>query len=171
MRLDWSYDSAFRFFPVQPDVDFGYCLHPADLAVNKILTLAGRTEIRDFLDLIYLDRTYLRVGALAWAACGKDAGYTPPLLLDQVNRHVRFQENDLKGEHLARPLDLHELKREWLAVKDRAELLCARLPAEELGCLYLNAANQPVTPDPDNPDSSSLKRHRGSVRGAWPIIS
>src|SRR6516225_6353012 len=25
VRLDWTTDSAFRFFPAQPDEDFGYC--------------------------------------------------------------------------------------------------------------------------------------------------
>jgi hypothetical protein len=171
VRLDWATDSAFRFFPVEPDEVFGYCLHPADLACNKVLALAGRTEIRDFLDVIYLDKTYLGLGAMVWAACGKDAGYTPGLLLDLANHHVRFQPNDLKSESLARPVDLHELKKQWLAAREHAEDLVSRLPEEELGCLYLNAANQPVTPDPDEPAFASLKRHQGSVRGAWPRIS
>src|SRR5262249_15644758 len=74
-RLDWSSDSAFRFFPVEPDELFGYALHPADLAANKILALAGRSEIRDFLDILYLSGSYLGLGAMVWAACGKDPGY------------------------------------------------------------------------------------------------
>jgi hypothetical protein len=171
LRLDWSHDSAFRFFPAQPDADFGYCLHPADLAANKVLALAGRTEIRDLLDVLYLDQTFLSLGAMAWAACGKDPGYTPPLLFDQMSRHVRFQQSDLQGEYLAHPVDLQELKKHWLAARDQAEALCARLPAEELGCLYLDADNRPVTPDPDSPAFPTQKRHRGSVRGAWPTFS
>src|SRR5947207_2948122 len=155
VRLDWTNDSAFRFFPVQPDEDFGYCLHSADLAVNKVLALAGRTEIRDFLDMLFLDETYLSLGAVIWAACGKDPGYTPSLLLDQTNRHSRFQESDLKAENLARAVDLRELKKQWLAARERAERLCARLPEEELGCLYLDPGNNPVTPDPDSPDFPS----------------
>lgn len=171
LRLDWTTDSAFRFFPVQPDDDFGYCLHPADLATNKVLALAGRTEIRDFLDILLLDSSYLSLGAIMWAACGKDPGYTPALLLDQTNRHSRFQENDLKSEHLARAVDLKELKRQWLAARERAERLFERLPEVELGCLYLDQDNQPVTPDPDSPTFAELKRHFGSIRGAWPTIS
>jgi hypothetical protein len=50
--LDWTTDSAFRFFPAQQDEDFGYCLHQADIAINKVLALAGRSEIRDFLDIL-----------------------------------------------------------------------------------------------------------------------
>jgi Nucleotidyl transferase AbiEii toxin, Type IV TA system len=171
MRLDWSYDSAFRFFLVQPDSDFGYCLHPADVAVNKVLALAGRNEIRDLLDILFLDQTYLSLGALMWAACGKDPGYTPSLLLDQANRRAIFHESDLKGEHLARPVDLRELKKQWLSSRERAEALFERLPEEELGCLYLDAHSKPVTPDPQNPKFPSLKRHFGSIHGAWPTIS
>jgi len=106
IKLEWSSDSAFRFFPVQEDEEFGYCLHQADLATNKVLALAGRSEIRDFLDVIQLDREYLSLGALIWAACGKDPGYTPSKLLDMANRHSRYQEGDLKGENLTRQVDL-----------------------------------------------------------------
>jgi hypothetical protein len=170
-RLDWSHDSAFRFFPVEPDDEFGYCLHRADLAVNKALALAGRTEFRDFLDILYLDTSYLSLGAIVWGACGKDPGYTPSLLLDMANRHVCFQESDLGGEILARPFDLKDLKRQWLEARERAESLVLRLPEHELGCLYLDTENKPVTPDPDNPNFTCLRRHLGSLRGAWPKIS
>jgi hypothetical protein len=171
LRLDWTTDSAFRFFPVQEDEDFGYCLHPADLATNKVLALAGRSEIRDFLDVLQLDQNYLTLGTLMWAACGKDQGFTPAMLLDETNRHSRYRENDLQSENLARPVDLKELKRQWLAARERAERLFARLPGEELGCLYLGRENRPVTPDPDISEFHTLTRHFGSVRGAWPTIS
>lgn len=171
LRLDWTSDSAFRFFPVQPDEDFGYVLHPADLATNKVLALAGRTEIRDFLDMLLIDATYLSLGAAVWAACGKDAGFTPALLLDQANRHSRFQESDLLGQRLAQPIDLKELKKQWIEARDHAETVFGQLPGGDLGCLYLDQANQPVTPDPASPDFGQLRRHFGSVRGAWPVIS
>jgi hypothetical protein len=170
-RLDWSYDSAFRFFPVETDAEFGYCLHRADLCVNKALALGGRSEIRDFLDLLYLDASYLGLGAMVWAACGKDPGYTPDLLLDMASRHIRFQEVDLKAERLAHPLDLRELKKRWIGARENAEKLLLRLPERDLGCLYLDAENVPVTPDPDTPEFSNLKRHFGCVRGAWPKIT
>jgi hypothetical protein len=171
VRLDWTTDSAFRFFPVEEDKDFGYCLHRADLATNKVLALAGREEIRDFLDIIYLDSSYLDLGAIVWAACGKDPGYTPSLLLDLTNRHVRFHERDLAAENLNRPIDLRDLKKQWIAGRERAEDLIAKLPGEELGCLYLDHENKPVMPDPSDPSFPLLRRHFGSVRGAWPKIS
>ncbi len=45
-------DSDFRFYPTQPDPEFGYVLHPADLATNKIMAAAGRREPRDIVDLV-----------------------------------------------------------------------------------------------------------------------
>jgi hypothetical protein len=171
VRLDWSTDSAFRFFPVQPDEEFGYCLHKADLATNKVLALAGRSEVRDFLDILLIDRTYLNFGAVVWAACGKDPGFTPALMLDQTNRHSRYQESDLRGENLVRPVDLRELKRQWLEARTRAERLCEELPSVELGCLYLDADRNPVSPDPSSPDFPKWTRHFGCVKGAWPRIS
>jgi hypothetical protein len=170
-RLDWSYDSAFRFFPAEPDADFGYCLHRADLAVNKALALGSRSEIRDFLDILYLDANYLKLGAVLWAACGKDPGYTPDLLLDLASRHVRFQETDLRGEMLAHPLDLRDLKKQWILARENAEKLFPRLPEPDLGCIYLDAANLPVNPDPATSEFKTLRRHFGCVRGAWPNIT
>ena len=109
VRLDWTTDSAFRFFPAQRDEDFGYCLHMADLATNKVLALVGRTEIRDFLDILQLDQAYLSLGAIIWAACGKDEGWTPDYIVDMANRHSRYQEGDLRNLNLVRKVDLKEL--------------------------------------------------------------
>jgi hypothetical protein len=171
LRLDWTTDSRFRFFPVQPDADFGFCLHWADLATNKVLAMAGRSEARDFLDILYLDEKCLSVGALVWAACGKDPGFTPGLIMDQLNRHSRFRQADLESENLVQAIDVTALKAKWLAARDRALRLFDRLPAEELGCLYLDPTNAPVTPDPESSDFARLIRHWGSEFGAWPAIS
>ena len=171
VRLDWSFDSAFRFFPAQSDEDFGYCLHPADLATNKVLALVGRSEIRDFLDTLQLDRWYLSLGAIVWAACGKDPGFTPQRILDMANRHSRYQESDLRSENLVRQVDLKELKEQWIEARERAEALFERLPSEEIGCLYLDQESRPVTPDTSRLDFPRLIRHRGRPGGAWPNIA
>ena len=46
-----------------------------------------------------------------------------------------------------------------------------QLPAADLGCLYLDAGQNPTTPDPTGPTFSNLTRHFGCVRSAWPRIS
>lgn len=171
LRLDWVFDSSFRFFPVLPDPDFGWCLHPADLATNKCLAVAGRAVIRDYLDIVHLHDSYLSLGALCWAACGKDRGFSPWSLLDFAKRHMHFRDEDLATEHLAKPVSLSDMKEHWCAAVAQAEELFARLPAADVGCLYLDAGLQPVTPDPTAAGFGLLRRHFGSVRGAWPQVS
>src|SRR5262245_31666386 len=53
--LQWAFDSAFRFFPLVEDSEFGLALHPFDLAVNKVLALVGRAMPRDWVDIIECD--------------------------------------------------------------------------------------------------------------------
>ena len=171
LKIEWAQDSAFRFYPVQEDERFGYRLHDADAAVNKVLALAGRSEIRDFVDVLHLDRNYLPLGALAWAACGKDPGFTPEFLLEHAARHAAYTQTDLDRLSLREPLDLGILKRRWLAALEHARTLVTALPADEVGCLYLDADGRPAAPEPMAADFRSLTRHRGCVRGAWPTVS
>lgn len=165
LKLEWAQDSAFRFFPVEADPLCGYRLHDADAATNKLLALAGRSEIRDFVDVLHLDANYLSLGSLAWAACGKDPGFTPDFLLDQASRHTAYTQSDLDRLSLRKPLSLTELKVTWLAALDAAKELIASLPAEDVGCLYLNADGLPVNP------TQGHTRHHGSLGGAWPTVS
>jgi len=171
VRLDWCFDSAFRFFPIQPDPEFGFVLHRADLATNKLLALAGRSEIRDFIDIVHLDQTELSLGALAWAACGKDQGFSPQSLLAMANRRVHFRQEELDREHLRTPLDLRDLKAKWIAAFERAERLIPTLPESEIGCLYLDPSGIPTTPEPLAPAFPAWGRHHGTLGGAWPRLA
>lgn len=171
LKLEWAQDSAFRFFPIQEDEHCGYRLHDADAATNKMLALAGRNEVRDFVDLLYLDEIYLSLGALSWAACGKDPGFTPEFLLDQAGRHVAYNQADLDRLHLREPMNIVAMKGKWLNAMEQARSLDASLPPDEIGCLYLGPDNNPVTPEPASGTFSTLVRHKGSIRGAWPTVS
>jgi hypothetical protein len=170
-RMDWAYDSAFRFFPVQPDAELGFVLHPLDGATNKVLALAGRGELRDYLDVLFLHRNVLSLGALAWAACGKDIGFTPQFLIEEAQRLAHYPAVRLNTLLLREPVDLVDCKRQWLAAVAGANTLFQKFPPEEIGCLYLDANGQAVVPDPASPGFALLRRHYGSVRGAWPAIS
>lgn len=170
LKLRW-YDSAFRFFPTQPDPELGYSLHPADLAANKVLALAGRSEIRDLIDILNLNDSYLSLGAVCWAACGKDRGYNPIALLEAAKKQTKFRVEDLASEQLAQPITLADLKEKWQHTAVQAEELIKTLPGAEMGCLYLTPAFAPVTPVPADPDFPRLVRHYGSIRGAWPVLS
>jgi hypothetical protein len=171
LKLEWAQDSAFRFFPVQKDERCGYRLHDADAAVNKVLALAGRNEIRDLVDVLHLHKTYLTLGAMAWASCGKDPGFTPELLLDHAGRHTAYSQSDLDRLALREPLDLKNLKHNWFAALEEARLLITILPPDEIGCLYLGQDQTPVTPDPSSTGFHAHIRHKGCIRGAWPTVS
>ncbi len=108
---------------------------------------------------------------MAWAAAGKDAGFTPQFLLEEAQRLARYPASLLAEIQLREPVDLKTCKQAWLTALADAHALFERLPAEEVGCLYLDANRQPVTPHPGTPEFSRLTRHFGSVRGAWPVIS
>ena len=170
-KLEWVFDSAFRFFPVEPDAELGYALNFWDAATNKVLAFAGRGELRDYLDALYLHQHHLSFGALTWAACGKDTGYTPQFLVEEAQRLARYPAKRLAELDLREPMDLVACKKQWLEMTREALALFDKLPANELGCFYLNAQNRPVTPDPASAEFPKLCRHFGSVRGAWPVIA
>jgi len=167
VRLEWAADSAFRFFPIVPDEVLGFRLHDADVATNKVLAAAGREKVRDFIDLIQLDRTSVSLGVIIWAASGKDEGYTPQLIIDQLRRHSRINPDSLEGVKFTKPADPVALKREWMECLQAAEALMATFPSDPLGCLYLDKNGQPARGDTFDP---AWVPHFGSVKGAWPKV-
>lgn len=72
---------------------------------------------------------------------------------------------DVADVRLEQPLDLVAAKQEWFEAVQGARQLVSRLPARDLGCLYLDASGRPVCPDPDAPGFDALRRHRGTLRG------
>lgn len=139
-KVEWAHDSAWRFLPtVRHDV-VGFVLHPIDLAVNKLLALAGRDEARDFLDILDLDRRTLPLGALCWAAAGKDPGFTPFALLEILRRRGKYHQEDFARLRLTTPVDLPALKTRWLAALAEAEAFVRSRPPSEAGCLYYSAS-------------------------------
>jgi hypothetical protein len=169
-KIEWVCDSAFRFFPGEPDPELGWRLGFWDAAVNKVLAFAGRPEIRDWVDVLHLHARFLHLGALAWAGTGKDPGLSPEAIIHWGGRQAVYRPEDLADLILTEPVTLPQLKQRWLEASSAALQLIGRLPLDEVGCLYLDAAGQPVCPDPSSPAFAQLTRHFGSVKGAWPRI-
>lgn len=167
-KVEWARDSAWRFMPTQRDERVGFVLHPVDLAVNKVLALAGRDEARDVLDAVHLHRRVLALGALCWAACGKDPGFTPLSLLDLLRRRGRVREEDLARLDLATPIDLRALKQEWLEALDSVESFVASRPPEEIGCLYYSASRRSFV---DPREEAGSVPHFGRPGGVLPRIA
>ena len=155
--------------PTQQHPVAGYLLHPIDLAINKLLALVGRDEPRDFLDIMFAHTEILSLGALCWAAAGKDPGFTPPLLLSLLKRRGRNRPEDLARLHLRTKPDVTDLKRAWLNALDNAEAFVTARPAIELGCLYYSRGRGTFVSDPSN--ASDIVLHRGQPGGSSPSLA
>ena len=167
VKIEWARDSAWRFMPTMQDDRVGYVLHPIDLAVNKVLALAGRDEPRDVVDVLHLHRHVLPLGALCWAACGKDPGFTPLSILELLRRRGRVRAEDLARLDLVEPVDLQVMKRSWLEALESVEPFVASRPSEEIGCLYYSAARKEFI---DPRDASDAEPHIGRPGGLLPRI-
>ncbi len=168
VEIDWAADSAFRFFPIERDPQFGWRLHLFDLATNKALTLSARTETRDYVDILDLHRRF-PLAAICWAACGKDPGFTPLSLLKMMRRFARVDPVKLE-EIQARALDPVTLKNLWIAISDEAETKMTQLADEQpdvpIGVAFVDVGGRPGWLG----DDANLRIHAPSLRGCWPTV-
>lgn len=176
--IEWTRDSAFRFFPLVTHEDFGLVLHPFDLATNKVLALVGRLEIRDWIDLLTCHERIQPLGYLVWAACGKDPGFSPPAILEQAGRTGRYTAADLAGlaglAFEGPAPDLPALSRVWHEAQREAGEIIDLLPAEQVGRCVLDNRGALYRERParlrDDLGAGWLMFHAGSIRGAFPRV-
>jgi Nucleotidyl transferase AbiEii toxin, Type IV TA system len=165
MQLEWAKDSAFRFFPTQPDELFGYVLHPVDLATNKASAAADRRVSRDVVDLVTIHETILPLGAVVAAACGKYIGTTPEEMLAEITRHSRFTAEEFQVLATEQPIDVRALHRRIRSMIEDAESFIAKLPSDAVGVIFMDG-DKPVQPDVNALDK--YQRRPGAPRGLWP---
>ncbi len=175
VRMEWARDSAFRFFPLLRHDDLGLTLHPFDLATNKVLALVGRLEVRDWIDVISCHDRVQPLGYLAWAACGKDAGFSPAGILADAWRSGRYSAAEVQQLVFSgTPPDAAELSRRWREMLDTARQVVAVLPPDEVGTCVLTATGELLRLSPPEIELALRSRrvvfHRGSIRGALPRI-
>lgn len=168
-KVEWAYDTSWRFLPVIRSEVFGYQLHPIDLAINKVLALAGRDEPRDVLDTLHCHAHVLTLGALVWAAPAKDPGFSPTSLLELIRRRGRIRADDLLRLHLSEPIDPGGVKADWLGALDAAEAFVLRRPPAQAGCLYY-AVDEDRFVDPDATSAGRIVPHFGGPGGVLPRV-
>ena len=168
-KVDWAHDSAWRFMPTVRSEVVGYTRHPVDLAVNKLLALAGRDEPRDFLDILDLHARTLSLGVLCLAAAGKDPGFTPFSLLDLLRLRDTLHPEDFARLRLTGPIDLPSLKTRWLQALAEADLFVRSRPADEVGCLYYSPSHRRFV-SPGEPDTDDAVPHHGRPGGVLPRV-
>jgi hypothetical protein len=173
--MQWAHDSAYRFFPLVTHPDLGLALHPFDLATNKVLALVGRLEVRDWVDLIHASDHLQPLGYLAWAACGKDPGFSPAGILEQAARSTIYSAAEvLSLAFAAEPPDPADLSRRWHAMLVNARRIVDDLPYAEVGRCVLSRAGALFAGDAaalrGALDRDELVFHPGRIRGAMPEL-
>jgi hypothetical protein len=168
-KIEWAHDSAWRFLPVIRSATAGYVLHPIDLALNKVLALVGRDEARDFLDVLHVHDTTLKLGALCWAASGKDPGFTPHALHALLSRRGKYRPEDFLRLKLREQPDLPALKQRWLDALRQAERFIEARPADQVGCLYYSLSRREFVDEFEAGDSD-IRPHYGRPGGVLPRI-
>lgn len=173
--VEWAVDSAFRFFPLVVHPDLGLTMHPFDLATNKVLALVGRLEVRDWVDVIISHERIQRLGYLAWAASGKDPGFSPSTILDHASRSARYSQievSSLKFEN--EPLDAAELSNKWRAMLEEAREIISMLDPAESGKCVIDLEGRILLSGPDELRhalrSVGVQYHSGSICGSFPRL-
>lgn len=165
-KLEWSHDSDFRFFPAMRDDEFGYVLHPVDIATNKVLAAADRRVVRDAVDLMTVHKAILPLGAAVWAAVAKQVGFTPEGLLAEISKNLNtFTAGDFATLAVSEPLDAKAFVLGMKAIFAEANAFVRVMPPGTEGQLFL-LDGKPVQPDPDKLDSYTT--HEAQRRGHWP---
>lgn len=164
-KLEWVADSDFRFFPAIKDPEFGYVLHIADLAVNKLMAAATRREPRDVVDLVQIHERYLPLGAIVWAAVVVAPGFTPEGLLAELRRNTRFAPEDYSRICAEPPIDGASVTASLRRAIEDAEAFVAAMPTEAIGRLFLKDGI-PLQPDPAH--LADYLPHEPQRRGHWP---
>lgn len=175
LAIEWARDSAFRFFPLVEHEELGLTLHPFDLATNKVLALVGRLEARDWVDVIECHDRLQPLGYLAWAATGKDPGFTPLGILAQAHRSGRYSPEELAALAFDGPVpSASDFSHRWHDALQSARTAIERLPAAHAGQAVLTIDGRLF-----RGSDTELKRaladrrlafHRGRIGGALPHV-
>jgi len=173
-EIQWGIDSAYRFFPLVKDEVAGFTLHPLDLAANKLAVLVGRTEPRNWIDVITASRELQPLACLLSAACGKNPGLSPTSMLEYVARR-QYNQVEIDDKILPKgAYDAAELCRYWHEEVDRTRQALSAFPREEAGKAVTNADGSLFNGTDEELvaalKAGELQFHAGRIGGAWPRI-
>ena len=153
-QIQWFHDqeTCRRFFPALEDPEFGFRLHDADGAVNKILCAARRkSAARDAVDLVNIVERYAPLGPLVWAASGKASDTAPPATLRGIRAIVfGYAREEIETVRMAdgSGMEWRRLRQVLDRALDAASEYCEiTAPLEYPGCLFVDADERPVEAD------------------------
>ena len=175
VRMEWVRDSAYRFFPLVEHPELGLALHPFDLATNKVLALVGRRAARDWIDILQCDLSLQPLGYLAWAACGKDPGFSPASILEHAGRTGRFSSEEIAELSFAgAPPEPSKLAHRWHLALEASHEVIKLLPAEHAGTCVLSGSSELCRLASDDLllalERGEIRFRTGSIRGVLPNL-
>jgi len=144
-KIQWVQYSGYNFYQPVPDPEFGWRLHFADLAVNKVLAAASRRQPRDLADLYLVHTFIMPLWHAVWAAPGKDVEMTPEKAIERIRYHSQYAPGELlnsvfAADRAAIPSMISDVR----AALDEAEEIVKRLPPDTVGKLLPDAAGRSI---------------------------
>ncbi len=131
----------------------------------------GRREPRDWVDILHCDLTVQPLGYLAWAAAGKDLGFSPMAIIEEAAR-TRYSKEEIAELDFDGPApDLAALSARWHKAIAEARALVAQLPVDQVGKVVLDGPHLAQATPAELPGRlPHLGFHEGRLRGAFPEI-
>lgn len=114
LKIDLVRDADIQF-GVRQEIEGIILDAEENIAVNKILSLFGRAESKDFVDLYFLLRTGYDFERLVALAKQKDAGLTEFWLAGMMREVAKLEDLPI----MLKPLTLEELRAFFLELADR----------------------------------------------------
>ena len=121
------------------------------------------------------DERIQRLGYLAWAASGKDPGFSPSAILEQAGRSARYSKSEIGALSFAgSPPEPSKLSQSWHAMLIEARELVEMLPPDEIGKCVLDFHGNLYSGDPGELRQSLKEKnvafHEGRIYGAFPVV-
>ncbi|MBI5509334.1 MAG: hypothetical protein HY903_11330 [Deltaproteobacteria bacterium] len=115
------------------------------------------------------------MGYLAWAACGKDPGYSPAKILCEARRSSHYSAVEVQQlSYAGAGPDAAALAARWHELLVQADAVIDALPATELGRCVLDARGELFRGDGAEAQQAiargELRFHAGRIGGALPVV-
>lgn len=167
-KVQWVQYSGYNFYQPVPDPEFGWRLHFADLAVNKVLAAASRRQPRDLVDLYLVHTFIMPLWHAIWAAPGKDAEMTPQKAIERVRYHSQYAPGELQNSvFAANEAALPGMISDVRTALDEAEKIVDRLPPGTVGKILADGAGRSIR-SPDAIGQTGLQTVSAAPGGTWP---
>jgi hypothetical protein len=132
-------------------------------------------EVRDWIDVIESSDRVQHLGYLAWAACGKDPGYNPAMILGEARRSGHYSAAEVAQLAFDGPVpDAAALSVRWRRMVHEADAIVEALPPGEVARVVLGRDGELFTGSADDLvaalTAGDIAFHEGAIRGALPRV-